>query len=73
MTIVSVFCLPLNLLRSNKNINHLQLHINFILSVNLKVTMKFPYEVHLSSTHSIIPRHREVERYAKMLRIGQSA
>jgi hypothetical protein len=73
MTIVSVFCLLLNLLRSNKKINNLQLHINFILSVNLKVTMKFPYEVHLSSTHPIIPRHREVERYAKMPRIGQSA
>ena len=52
---------------------NLQHHINFILSVNLKVTMKFPYEVHLSSIHSIIPRHREVERCAKMLRIGQSA
>ena len=56
-----------------KNINHLQFHINFILAENLKVTMKFPYEVPLFSTHPIIPWHREVERYAKMPRIGQSA
>ena len=55
----------LNLFILNNECN-LQLHINFILSVNLKVTMNFPHELPLSSAHSIIPRHREVERSPKM-------
>ena len=49
---------------------NLQLHINFILFVNLKVTMNFPYEFHLSSAHPIVSRNREVERCAKMPRMG---
>ena len=45
--------------------------MNFILVVNLKVTMNFPHEVPLLATHPIIPRYREVERGAKMARMSQ--
>ena len=33
--------------------------------------MNFPHEVHLLTTHPIIPRNREVERGAKMPRMSQ--
>ena len=33
--------------------------------------MNFPNEVHLLTTHPIIPRNREVERCTKMSRMGQ--
>lgn len=60
----------LNLFILNNECN-LQLHINFILLENLKVTMNFLHEVLLSSAHPIIPRHREVERCAKMPRMRE--